>query len=458
MPAEDVSLYAKWVPVDRTVTFDTRGGSAVESQIVPHMGNAKSPTEPTKEGYVFAGWYTSAEERWSFDQPVADDITLYAYWRPISKTSYTVRHIMQGEEQPFFEETADGGVGDTVVALPLDPKHENYPADVYLTADETSKTILLDSDKNENILTFTYIDAAQKDYTVRYLHKLTNEPVAEEKNVKTKNTVVTEYAANIDDYKVTGDASVTQNIKEHNEIVFYYISTNLKVTYQFESETEGQQLPEEVKKLTPVDDSSYSQGDTVSIKTPIQDSVIVDDGRWVFKGYQLPENEFVIDNDTTITGLWAFEKNAGIINRIPIIMAKDKTFHVGDPFDKDTALKDVTAHDEEDGDVTGSLEVIDHNVDTSAAGTYFITYKATDSQGASSTKTITVVVKDKENVTPAPETPEKPEKPESTPTTTQSDKGTPKTGDHANMSLWMSLLSASGLLLAVLYIRRKTKV
>lgn len=139
-------------------------------------------------------------------------------------------------------------------------------------------------------------------------------------------------------------------------------------------------------------------------------------------------------------------------------MAKDKTFHVGDPFDKDTALKDVTAHDEEDGDVTGSLEVIDHNVDTSAAGTYFITYKATDSQGASSTKTITVVVKDKENVTPAPETPEKPEKPESTPTTTQSDKGTPKTGDHANMSLWMSLLSASGLLLAVLYIRRKTKV
>ena len=80
------------------------------------------------------------------------------------------------------------------------------------------------------------------------------------------------------------------------------------------------------------------------------------------------------------------------INRIPVIAASDKVFKVGDEFNNEIALKDVTAHDEEDGDVTRSLEVVEHNVDTTKAGTYYITYKATDSQGASTTKTIKVFV------------------------------------------------------------------
>ena len=80
------------------------------------------------------------------------------------------------------------------------------------------------------------------------------------------------------------------------------------------------------------------------------------------------------------------------INRIPVITATDKIFTVGDEFNNEITLKGVTAYDEEDGDVTESLEVLEHNVDTSTAGTYYITYKATDSQGAFSTKTVNVFV------------------------------------------------------------------
>ena len=55
-------------------------------------------------------------------------------------------------------------------------------------------------------------------------------------------------------------------------------------------------------------------------------------------------------------------------------------------------LEGVTATDEEDGDISGSIEVLNNEVDTTKVGIYEVTYKVTDSQGASTTKTIYVAV------------------------------------------------------------------
>lgn len=81
-----------------------------------------------------------------------------------------------------------------------------------------------------------------------------------------------------------------------------------------------------------------------------------------------------------------------IVNHVPTISAKDVTLTAGDSFD---AKKNVEAADAEDGDLTAKIEVIANDVDTTKAGVYHVTYKVTDSQGASSTKTITVTVKEK---------------------------------------------------------------
>ena len=81
------------------------------------------------------------------------------------------------------------------------------------------------------------------------------------------------------------------------------------------------------------------------------------------------------------------------INRIPIINASDKTLTVGDVFDP---FKDVTATDKEDGNLTEEIEILKNEVDTSKAGVYEVTYKVTDSKGASSVKTIKVTVKAKD--------------------------------------------------------------
>ena len=84
-----------------------------------------------------------------------------------------------------------------------------------------------------------------------------------------------------------------------------------------------------------------------------------------------------------------------VLNAIPTIKAEDKTITVGDTFDPKA---DVTASDVEDGDITDKIEVLKNEVDTTKAGKYEVTYKVTDSKGASRTKTITVTVNPKMEV------------------------------------------------------------
>ncbi|MBQ9899730.1 MAG: InlB B-repeat-containing protein, partial [Acholeplasmatales bacterium] len=55
-----------------TVTFDSKGGSAVESQTVNKDAKATQPTAPTKtataaETYTFAGWYKDDACTQAFD-------------------------------------------------------------------------------------------------------------------------------------------------------------------------------------------------------------------------------------------------------------------------------------------------------------------------------------------------------------------------------------------------------
>lgn len=66
-----------------TVTFVTDGGSAVASQEVYEGDTVPKPTDPTKDGYTFAGWQQNGAD-YNFSNPVADNITLTAKWTPVS--------------------------------------------------------------------------------------------------------------------------------------------------------------------------------------------------------------------------------------------------------------------------------------------------------------------------------------------------------------------------------------
>ena len=68
-----------------TVTFDSNGGTAVESITVEENKKIPRPENPTREGYTFDGWYSgyNNEEKWMFTGfTVTEDITLTAKWIP----------------------------------------------------------------------------------------------------------------------------------------------------------------------------------------------------------------------------------------------------------------------------------------------------------------------------------------------------------------------------------------
>lgn len=69
-----------------TITFDSKGGSDVAPQNQMYGELLDMPESPTREGYLFTGWYTdyACYEAWDPENDVIQsDITLYAGWQPI---------------------------------------------------------------------------------------------------------------------------------------------------------------------------------------------------------------------------------------------------------------------------------------------------------------------------------------------------------------------------------------
>jgi len=63
-----------------TVTFDSDGGSEVQSQQISDGKKALEPDAPAKTGYTFGGWYVKSSE-WKFlAYTVTDSVTLKAKW------------------------------------------------------------------------------------------------------------------------------------------------------------------------------------------------------------------------------------------------------------------------------------------------------------------------------------------------------------------------------------------
>lgn len=62
-----------------TITFDSLGGTMVPSQSVEEGKYAIKPTDPTKEDFIFEGWFLN-EELYDFTSSIEKDITLVAKW------------------------------------------------------------------------------------------------------------------------------------------------------------------------------------------------------------------------------------------------------------------------------------------------------------------------------------------------------------------------------------------
>ena len=136
-----VVLFAKWTEAPSNVldvTYSANGGQFADGNTVmlgqtDSNGIARQPLAPTRDGYVFAGWYYHSDgtDQVDFNQPIVgggDHVTLFAAWTPV-KQDKTVEILYVANGGTFFDgnETMQG-VTDTdgIARLPLQPTREGY--------------------------------------------------------------------------------------------------------------------------------------------------------------------------------------------------------------------------------------------------------------------------------------------------------------------------------------------
>ena len=113
----DITLVCVEIP--HTVTFSSNGSTYRQYEV--YDGDTVSrPSNPSRTGYTFGGWYTDSDCRYSFNfnTPITSDITLYAKW---TIKTYTV--TFKSEGSVYRTSTVNY---NSTVSEPSDPVREGY--------------------------------------------------------------------------------------------------------------------------------------------------------------------------------------------------------------------------------------------------------------------------------------------------------------------------------------------
>ena len=112
-----------------TVTFDTQGGSPIDPITIGEGEALALPQTPTKEGYIFDGWYLDSDcvEKYGDSYAISKNITLYAKWKERDKhdeKEYQVNFYVDGEL--YSQLSIKNG---TLLTLPKAPTKAGYVFD-----------------------------------------------------------------------------------------------------------------------------------------------------------------------------------------------------------------------------------------------------------------------------------------------------------------------------------------
>ncbi|MBP5603039.1 MAG: InlB B-repeat-containing protein [Treponema sp.] len=119
-----------------TITFETAGGTTIASQTVECGELAENPGEPSKEGYIFEGWFTDTAYTEPFDltdTPIIFDTTIYAKWESRSGKFARINGTYYGSMSATMDAIAalsGQGVTDATFVLYETPANEDQNSDL----------------------------------------------------------------------------------------------------------------------------------------------------------------------------------------------------------------------------------------------------------------------------------------------------------------------------------------
>lgn len=328
MPANDLMLYANWLPKTHTINvFKTYSAmqeyentpdeekdaklnelkekglysetiSVLHGNTVSTLENPDSMTDENNITYDFAGWFYmdtgTAKAYTPLDMPVTGDMNIYAEWgskvpRPYvihyalhsSETDSTIISLLDTERNGNTDENMkytvnidgaersyiwlNGGYHRAIsgstsgfgyqgttrtfkpkAGAPYNQLEMDYNTGYFPTVGSHSITMQYEEDVTNpktNVFTFTYIEATELEYTVKYIDKNTGKSLCDDKIGKTTDAVITERFEPITDYipdaffkrlvlSVVEDPNNPGNfISSPNNVVIFYYTPNTKASY-----------------------------------------------------------------------------------------------------------------------------------------------------------------------------------------------------------------------------------
>ena len=344
MISTKLNLYAVWKPIKPIVkvTFDSNGGSLIDSQEITFSDKAIRPENPTKKGFKFVNWYANGDV-YNFNDEVKDDLTLLAVWQPLDLVEYHVTHKIKGTEEIIAEKVGKGVIGNEILVNALGAEECGANGRTYVIPDKTYKTIVL-KDNSENEVVFYYHTSGLKNYTVSYYLENTDEKLHEDLVVEnTKLSAVTEKAIEIDGYRPL-QTYITLSLSENgdNHIIFYYSDepveplepTPTSVNINAQVLMNGEKPQGEKFEFI----LSDQNGIVLQTKHAVDGNITFDEltfdkvGEYTYKIYEKKGNDSNIDYDSNIYTLVAKvqldEENNALL--VETVVKKNGSNHVGD--------------------------------------------------------------------------------------------------------------------------------
>ena len=142
---DHVTVFAQWTKNqeqnDHAVMYVANGGQFATGEtfqkgLTDSDGVMRQPSEPTREGYTFDGWYWHADysgytdeqkaaDKVDFSQPVQSDVNIYAQWTKnadVQAEQITVKFVDNFNETESSTEVKKG----EAVAKPADPTYDGW--------------------------------------------------------------------------------------------------------------------------------------------------------------------------------------------------------------------------------------------------------------------------------------------------------------------------------------------
>lgn len=236
MPANDIALYAKWVNPSYTVrtytddslntlyTYDGYDGT----QSVVKYEKGVAPTNPTKSGYAFVGWFykdeNGAEKPFSFEMGITKDYNLYPKWSNQVNVTYTIQYIDRVTGNEIADpDTASARMGSTVTVK------SKAVAGYFPELTSTSVQI---TEENQ-VIKLYYKSGTELTYTVKYVEKVNgvDQEIAPPETKTTTSIQVVESAKDVEGYTPDRYQKTLELTASGENVVTFYYTKEVTINY-----------------------------------------------------------------------------------------------------------------------------------------------------------------------------------------------------------------------------------